>query len=183
MCYISHGYLQVEELQRRCFLDERSPLQQLPVITESIPSTPSIRRRTLTPSVVPTAAPAADGSTSEPATAREALTFFNYVHVGKLQVFGSFKGQRSIEDIIGITIVIHEKKYSSRTCTKTAMLKKLRNDVVSDLLKQVNSIKSCATAVSLLPLDVLSGWSKRANLVELRVSPSGHPAWPSRHRR
>jgi hypothetical protein len=131
--------MQVEELQRRCFLDERSPLQPLPVITESIPTTPSIRRRTLIPSVVPTpeTVPAADGSTSEPTATREALTFFNYVHVGKLQVFGSFKGQRSIEDIIGITIVIHEKKYSSRTCSKTAMLKKLRNDVLSDLLKQV----------------------------------------------
>ncbi len=124
--------------------------------------------------VLPVAASA--GSDTVPPS-QEALTHFSYVHVGKLQVYGSFKGTRSIEDILGVTIVIHAKKYSNRTCTKTAMLKKLRNDVVSDLLQQVRAHalsqrRRCHNVIA-----AMIGWSQRSNIVELCFTSSWPSAW------
>lgn len=76
-------------------------------------------------------------STSLDKDKRAPVVIFKYIRVGEVLIFGSFKGQRVLEDIEGITLKVHAITVNRKTCTVKQLLIKIRNDVIFDVLSQV----------------------------------------------
>lgn len=69
---------------------------------------------------------------------RAPVVIFKYIRMGEFLIFGSFKGQRVLEDIEGITMKVHTITVNRKTCTVEQLLVKIRNDIIFDVLSQVS---------------------------------------------
>ena len=63
---------------------------------------------------------------------------FKYVRVCEILVQGSFKGSHAFQDVMGITVKIHSRKYTSQKCTVEALVNRIKKDVIMDILSQVS---------------------------------------------
>ena len=189
VCVCVFRGLQTEELQRKEFVDAISG-RFLPV-TRSLFEDPlgyfqNLRGRSSFSEVSATATPPQAPRKLEPAPVVRTpkkkkkktgqVIMFKYVRFGGLYVYGSFKGQRSLEDIPGVTIKIHSRWYHSRSCTMEQMVLKLRNDVILDVLRQACAAVRCArmTRPSVPCPALCAGWPQHVQHLEVHQAAGGH---------
>ena len=83
------------------------------------------------------ALPSGAGSALPQSSSSQNFILFKYVRVGELLIQGSFKGTHAFQDVIGITVKIHDLKYQTKKVTMAALLKQVKKDVIMDILSQV----------------------------------------------